>query len=105
MTKAQFLSKLAVLTKQYLMRSQEQASDPIFAAKLFDIAWSGTWYIAEYDPEARIAFGYVTGLAFDEWGDVSIDELMALGWCGIPRIEIDRYFKPIRASQLKTDGD
>jgi hypothetical protein len=53
---------------------------------------------------SRIAFGYVTGLAFDEWGTVSIDELMALRWLGIPRIEIDRYFCPVRASMIIEDG-
>jgi hypothetical protein len=38
MTKAQFLSRLSALTKDYPLYSQESASDPIFAARLFDIA-------------------------------------------------------------------
>jgi hypothetical protein len=42
----------------------------------------------------------VTGLAFDEWGDVSIDELMELQWMGIPRIEIDRFFVPTLSSVI-----
>ena len=57
-------------------------------------------YLTEYDPETRIAFGYVTGLAFDEWGTVSIDELADIGWCGIPRIEIDKFFKKTRSSEI-----
>ena len=42
----------------------------------------------------------MTGLAFDEWGSVSIDELLELRWLGIPRIEIDKYFKPTRSSEI-----
>jgi hypothetical protein len=37
MKQAQFLKKLAQLTEHYPDRSQENAADPIFAAKLFDI--------------------------------------------------------------------
>ena len=100
MKKAQFLSTLAKLTKGYSLHSQDYEEDPRFIAKLFDIAWSATWYLSEYDPETRIAFGYVTGLAFDEWGSVSIDELMELTWHGIPRIEIDRYFQETFSSEI-----
>ena len=95
MKKAQFLTRLAKLTKGYPLRSQEYEEDPRFIAKLFDMAWSGTWYITEYDPEERIAFGYVTGLFEDEWGYISIDELTNITWNGVPRIEIDHYFKPV----------
>lgn len=38
MTKTQFLSRIATLTKGYPLYSQDSASDPIFVAKLFDIA-------------------------------------------------------------------
>ena len=38
MTQALFLKKLAKLTAKYPDRSQSEVSDPIFAAKLFDIA-------------------------------------------------------------------
>jgi hypothetical protein len=51
--------------------------------------------LTEYDPEERTAFGYVTGLAADEWGYISIDELADLTFHGVPMIEIDRYHKPI----------
>jgi hypothetical protein len=45
----------------------------------------------------------VTGLAFDEWGSVSIDELMALLWVGIPRIEIDFDFVQCLWSEITGD--
>jgi hypothetical protein len=38
MKKAQFLTRLAKLTKGYPLRSQECEEDPRFVAKLFDIA-------------------------------------------------------------------
>lgn len=100
MNQAQFTRTLAILTRRYPIRSQENAGDPIFAAKLFDIAGGGTWYVTEYDPETRMAFGYVTGLASDEWGYIPVDELMTLRWHGIPRIEIDQYFDPRPASTI-----
>jgi hypothetical protein len=100
MKKAQFLSALAKLTKGYPLHSQDCEKDPRFIVKLFDIAWSATWYLSEYDPKEHIAFGYVTWLAYDEWGSVSIDELMELTWHGIPRIEIDRYFQETFSSEI-----
>ena len=51
--------------------------------------------MTEYDPEERTAFGYVTGLAEDEWGYISIDELADLAFHGVPMIEIDRHHKPV----------
>ncbi len=38
MKQAQFLKNLALLMQRYPDRSQENEADPIFAAKLFDIA-------------------------------------------------------------------
>ena len=51
--------------------------------------------MTEYDPQERTAFGYVTGLAEDEWGYISIDELANLTFHGVPMIEIDRHHKPV----------
>jgi Protein of unknown function (DUF2958) len=80
--------------------SQEEVSDPIVYAKLFDTAGSGTWYITEYDGGDR-AFGYVTGLDTPEWGYVSLSELAAIRLRGIPRVECDLYFTPKAFSELK----
>lgn len=85
--------KFINLFRNYPIRSQEDVGDPIVVAKLFDIAGSGTWYLTEFDPKDKIAFGYVTGLAYDEWGDVYIPELEEILHFGIPRIERDLYFK------------
>ena len=65
------------------------------------LAGAATWWLTEYDPTSRIAFGFVTGLAYDEWGSVSIDELEALRLGPIPRVEFDVLFQPMAFSVVK----
>jgi hypothetical protein len=78
----------------------EDAPEQWVICKLFDAFGSATWWLTEYDAEDKIGFGYVTGLQYDEWGSVSIDELAELhaGLSGMsgsaPRIEVDQYFQP-----------
>ena len=90
-----FLKRLRHSTQGYPLYSQQHVNNPLIVAKLFDIAWSGTWYITEYDETEWTAFGYVTGLFVDEWGYIDINELCQLKWLWIYCIEFDRYFKPI----------
>ena len=78
------------LFKNYPIRSQEKETDP----KVNDIAGSATWFLTEFDSKEKIAFGYVVGLDFDEWGQVFIPELESIHCNGIPRIERDLYFEP-----------
>jgi hypothetical protein len=54
-----------MLFKDYPLYSQEHESDPMVVAKLFDPCGSATWFLLEYDPVERIAFGYVTGMTAD----------------------------------------
>ena len=82
--------------------SQEQVKDPLIIAKFFNPTGAGTWYATEYDPEARIFFGYVSifGDWNDEWGSFSLHELESYrGRLGLG-IERDLYFKEERASQV-----
>ena len=78
----------------------EGAPEQWVICKLFDAFGSATWWLTEYNAEDKIGFGYVTGLQYDEWGSVSIDELAELhaGLSGMsgsaPRIEVDQYFLP-----------
>ncbi|MGO4155200.1 DUF2958 domain-containing protein [Cupriavidus sp. YAF13] len=112
----QLLQKMA----GYPLGSQSEANDPMVLVKLFDVAGAATWWVTEYDPEDRIGFCYVTGMAYDEWGTVSIDELFEM-WMtfatdprrniwrvqttkpgiGTPRIELDRSFEPKLFSEVK----
>ena len=54
------LHQIEQRTKGYPLYSQDCEEDVRFFVKLYDLAKSGVWYIAEYNPETRIAFGYVT---------------------------------------------
>jgi hypothetical protein len=58
------------------------------AVKLFHPVF--TLYVVEYDPNDRLAFGYMKNESDDylsEWGYPSIDEWIGLG------VEIDLYFE------------
>jgi hypothetical protein len=73
----------------------------LVVAKLFDPCGSATWYLTEYDPVEKIAFGYVTGLIEDEFGYTSLTELESIkGPLGIG-IEQDMYFQQKKLSELK----
>lgn len=88
----------------YTHGSQAETEDPIVAAKLFALGSGATWWLTEYDAESKIAFGYVTGLQFDEWGSMSITELESLRFGPIPRVEFDVNFQPMPFSRLKARG-
>ncbi len=87
--------------ERYPLYSQENASDPVVCARLFFPAGAATWYITEYNPATRLAFGYVVGLGTDEWGYISISELAAVRLAGAFAIEVDLHFQPMRASELE----
>jgi len=77
-----------------------EQSDPMLYVKWFtpDSCW--TWYVAEYSPEHRIAFGYVIGFEA-EWGSFSLDEIRTIhGSLGLP-VERDLHFTPCRYSGLR----
>lgn len=84
---------------------QSQSSDPIIIAKFFDPCGSATWYATEYDAENKIAFGYVTGLAFDEWGTFSITELESIKRPFGLGIERDIYFKEKKFKEIIKEQD
>jgi hypothetical protein len=67
-----------------------------------------TWYITEYRPGEKLAFGYVDG--FDrEWGYISIKEIdemnsrwkASLNGSNMAFVERDLHFKPMKFSDLK----
>ncbi|QHI38069.1 hypothetical protein IMCC3317_34530 [Kordia antarctica] len=87
------------LTKRF-KEVGRQNKNPLVIAKFFDPAGSATWYATEYDGETNICFGYVTGLAFDEWGSFSITELEAIKRPFGLTIERDIHFKEIPFNTL-----
>lgn len=89
-----------------LYANEEKAlDDVIVVVKLFNPFGVGTWYVTEYDPAERIAFGYATyGDVNDpcaEWGYISIDELestpafiLGRSYPDIQGVERDEHFLP-----------
>ena len=89
------------LFKDYPLYSQEHEKDPLIVAKIFDPTSSATWFLTEYDPVEKIAFGYVVGMAEDEFGYISLTEMESIqGPLGIG-IEQDLYFVQKRLSEVK----
>ena len=90
------------LFENHPLYSQENNSDPLIIAKLFDAYGSATWYVTEYNPVENTAYAYVTGLAHDEWGYVSLTELESIMLAPhVPRIERDLYFESVKFSKLR----
>lgn len=94
----------------YGCQMDKGSKDMVVAVKLFDLGSTIKWWLTEYDPEAKVAFGYVTGFFEDEWGTVSLEELEDLemnidiedlGNIGtIPRVEVDEHFVPTKFPDL-----
>jgi hypothetical protein len=73
--------------------STEKTDNPIAVLKFFTPDSSWTWYLTEYDPESRLAFGLVIGQD-REFGNFSLIELEELrGPMGLP-VERDLHFSP-----------
>ena len=80
--------------------STEHEEDPIAHVKFFTPDSSWTWYLTEYLPEERLAFGLVHGLD-RELGYFSLDEMEeARGPLGLP-IERDLHWSPRPLSQCE----
>ena len=100
----QLTQQLAALTiPPHYATESTPAEDKMICARLFALASAATWYIAEYDPEDLVAFGYADlgDPTCAEWGYISIAELESLKWLGVPRIELDTHFTPTRFADPK----
>lgn len=98
------LKELEKRTRKAPLRGAVDPVNGLFYARLFHAFGPGTWYIAQYDPKRRLAMGYVTGLAADEWGYIEVDQLAAMQFAGVPRIELDLHFRPKAISQACPDA-
>lgn len=80
--------------------ANESVDDPLAVLKFFTPDGSWTWYLTEYDPEERLAFGLVVGHE-RELGYFSIKELeKPRGPLGLP-IERDVNFQPTPLSKCR----
>lgn len=88
---------LAVIPKLY---GTEKVPDPIVHVKLFTPDSNWTWFITEYDPTEKRAFGLVAGLE-TELGYIDLNELEEVrGPLGLP-IERDLSWKPKSLSEVR----
>ena len=78
-------------------QESKSADETQVVAKFFDPCGAATWYMTEYDPDDRLAFGWVTlgfGPGCDELGYFSIAELESIrGALGLG-IERDTHWEP-----------
>lgn len=96
---------LAKILPAYGAQEKVPLEDHIFYACYFSIISNWHWYACEYDPESRTFFGYVMGQE-NEWGDFSLDEMMACRVGGtLPVIERDLYWTPITFRELEALHD
>lgn len=79
----------------------------------YSLPGSGRWafYIAEYDPDSQIAFGYIVSdleSAYDKWDYFSLKELQEVrtefGIIGLA-VEQDQYFSPKAWKDIKEGRD
>ena len=76
--------------------------DPTFHVKRFTPDANFTWFLAEFDPESRIGYGFVIG-PFPEWGTFALDEIRTVrGGLGLP-VERDLHFSPCPSSVITKD--
>jgi hypothetical protein len=74
--------------------AQLSISEQKVHCKLFNPAGAGTWYLTAYDPEEKLAFGFVNlgDPEMAELGYISITELETLRLPFGLKIERDRHF-------------
>lgn len=73
-----------------------KGKDAIVQVKLFNPCGVGTWYLTEYDPKERVAFGWCDLGDPDcaEFGYISIEELEGIRLPFGLSIERDIHWKP-----------
>jgi len=72
------------------------SAEVMVTAKFFFPYGLGTWYMTEYDPDTRTAFG-LCDIGFPELGYFNIDELKTNG------IERDMHFTPAPLANFMTE--
>lgn len=82
--------------------SQEGEADPIVWVKLFSPYTGAVWYLTEYDPAEKQAFGWADlGMGGGELGYIAVDQLEGLNKRGLPLVERELYWTPQPLSKAK----
>jgi RPA family protein len=80
---------------------EKSADETMVKVKLFNPVGAATWYLTEYNPETRIAFGYCDlGMGCAELGYVSIEELESVTLPFGLSIERDIHWNPKPLSEV-----
>lgn len=92
----------AIVSKIPKLYSTEEipTQDKIIVCKFFAIGSGWTWYVVEGERQENddfLFYGLVDGLEL-EWGYFTHGELLSVMWHGIPGIERDLYFEPVRVA-------
>lgn len=77
-----------------MLYETEEITDKMLLIKYIEPNTLWEWYLIEYDPQQKLAFGYVIGFE-KEFGYFSIEEMEA-----IPTIIRVEEFKPIKFKDL-----
>jgi hypothetical protein len=75
-----------------------KTQDKTIVCKFFAIGSNWTWYVVEGERQEDgdyLFFGIVNGIE-KEWGYFTLGELLSVKWHGIPGIERDLHFDPIK---------
>jgi hypothetical protein len=100
------LFTMNLLPRELLLRFQQigkqDCDNPLVLAKYFSPGGSYTFFATEFNPETKCFFGFVTGLAENEWGYTSLTEMLKVKCppLGLP-IERDLYFEEKQFSEIK----
>ena len=79
----------------------EDEEVPTALAHLYAVWTDWDWYVVEYDPVERVAFGLVKGFE-TEWGYFSVAEMEDMNrGAGFEVIERDEHFRPQPASDFE----
>lgn len=89
--------------------STDRQDDRLVPVRLFTPMSSFTWYLFEYDPTDKLAFGLVTShiVPEGEFGYVSIEELESLKgpvpFQSLPAVEVDAYYIPTTLDKIQEE--
>jgi hypothetical protein len=91
-------AEIAKRTPELYATEEVSTEDKVCTAKFFHPSGRATFFMTEYNPDERLAFGFVVsplGEDCDEWGYFSITELEELSVGGLG-IERDTSFRPTK---------
>ena len=77
--------------------------DKTIICKFFSIASGWTWFVVEGERQEDgdyLFFGLVHGIE-NEWGYFTLHELESIKWYGIPGIERDLHFNPVKVGECR----